>query len=60
MRNAEMLMQAHLLSLAQGKDSQVKFLSGGEIEFTTDVLFNPRGLERAWEYWKRRAGFATD
>jgi HCOMODA/2-hydroxy-3-carboxy-muconic semialdehyde decarboxylase len=65
MRNAELLMQAHLLSFAQGasdrgKDHAVKFLNPGEIEFTTDVLFSPRGLERAWEYWKRRAGFDTD
>jgi len=33
---------------------QVKFLNPGEVEYTTDVLFNPRGLERASEYWKRR------
>jgi ribulose-5-phosphate 4-epimerase/fuculose-1-phosphate aldolase len=59
MRNAEMLMQAHLLSFAQGGNDRVKFLNAGEVEYTTDVLFSPRGLERAWEYWKRRAGFET-
>ena len=60
MRNAEMLMQAHILSFTQGKADHVKFLNEGEVEFTTDVLFSPRGLERAWEYWKRRAGFAIE
>jgi len=60
MRNAEMLMQAHILSFTQGKADHVKFLNKGEVEFTTDVLFSPRGLERAWEYWKRRAGFAIE
>jgi len=60
MRNAEMLMQAHMLSLAQGKNNPIKFLNDGEVEFTTGILFNPRGEERAWEYWKRRAGFPSD
>jgi len=60
MRNAEMLMQAHLLSLAHGKNDQVKFLNPGEVEYTTGVLFSPRGLDRAWEYWVRRAGFEID
>ena len=58
MRNAEMLMQAHVLSLARGRTAPVRSLDPSEVEFTTGVLFAPRGLDRAWEYWRRRAGFA--
>jgi ribulose-5-phosphate 4-epimerase/fuculose-1-phosphate aldolase len=59
MRNAEMLVQSHLLSLARGKNEDIRYLNSGEIEFTTDVLFNARGLNRAWEYWTVRAGFSV-
>jgi len=60
MRNAEMLMQAHVLALARGNVAPVRPLDPREVEFITGVLFNPRGLDRAWEYWMRRAGFGGE
>ena len=43
---------------ANGNVAPVRPLDPREVEFITGVLFNPRGLDRAWEYWMRRAGFA--
>ena len=28
-----------------------------EIESTSKILLGPLGLDRAWEYWRVRAGF---
>jgi ribulose-5-phosphate 4-epimerase/fuculose-1-phosphate aldolase len=59
MYNAELLMQAQMLAMARGP-GRVKFLSEDEVASTTEVLFSPRGLERAWEYWSVRAGRNSD
>jgi hypothetical protein len=56
MCNAAMLIQAHTLSRGQG-DAAVKHLSPAEIESTSKILLGPLGLDRAWEYWRVRAGF---
>ena len=56
MCNAAMLIQAHTLSQGRG-DAAVKHLSPAEIEATSKVLLGPLGLDRAWEYWRMRAGF---
>jgi ribulose-5-phosphate 4-epimerase/fuculose-1-phosphate aldolase len=60
MLNAEMLMKSHLLAAARGTNANIRYLSDGEVRSTTDVLYNPNGLDRAWEYWSHRAGFKTD
>jgi ribulose-5-phosphate 4-epimerase/fuculose-1-phosphate aldolase len=56
MCNAAMLIQAHTLSQGRG-DAAVKHLSPAEIESTNKILLGPLGLDRAWEYWRVRAGF---
>ena len=56
MCNAAMLIQAHTLSQGRG-DAAVKHLSPAEIEATSKILLGPLGLDRAWEYWRVRAGF---
>jgi HCOMODA/2-hydroxy-3-carboxy-muconic semialdehyde decarboxylase len=56
MCNAQMLIQAHTLSGGRG-DAAVKHLSPAEIENTSRILLGPRGHDRAWEYWRVRAGF---
>jgi hypothetical protein len=38
-------------------DAAVKHLSPAEIESTNKILLGPLGLDRAWEYWRVRAGF---
>jgi ribulose-5-phosphate 4-epimerase/fuculose-1-phosphate aldolase len=52
MQNAALLGEAR-------KMGEVTFLSEGEIAALADVLFGPLALTRGWEYWARRAGFAT-
>ena len=59
MTNAKMLMQAHMLTAARGGNAEIRYLSEGEVKSTTDVLYNVRGLNRAWEFWSLRAGFKT-
>jgi ribulose-5-phosphate 4-epimerase/fuculose-1-phosphate aldolase len=56
MCNAAMLIQAHTLSQGRG-DAAVKHLSPAEIEATSKILLGPLGLDRAWEYWRVRAGY---
>jgi ribulose-5-phosphate 4-epimerase/fuculose-1-phosphate aldolase len=58
--NAEMLLKAHLLAAARGSAANIRYLSDGEIRSTTEVLYHPGALDRAWEYWSHRAGFKTD
>lgn len=58
MTNAELQMQSRLLTLADD-NKQPRYLSKGEITFMTEVAFNPRALERMWEYWAGRADRAT-
>jgi HCOMODA/2-hydroxy-3-carboxy-muconic semialdehyde decarboxylase len=38
---------------------EVTYLSEGEVRFTEQMNFRARSQNRAWEYWARRAGFAT-
>ena len=38
---------------------EVTYLSAGEIRLTEQMNFRARSQNRAWEYWARRAGFAT-
>ena len=38
---------------------EVTYLSEGEIRLTEQMNFRARSQNRAWEYWARRAGFAT-
>lgn len=38
---------------------EVTYLSDGEIRLTEQMNFRARSQNRAWEYWARRAGFAT-
>jgi len=56
MCNAAMLIQAHTLSQGRG-DAAVKHLSPAEIEATSKILLGSLGIDRAWEYWRVRAGF---
>jgi ribulose-5-phosphate 4-epimerase/fuculose-1-phosphate aldolase len=56
MCNAAMLIQAHTLSQGRG-DAAVKHLSPAEIEATSQILLGSLGINRAWEYWRVRAGF---
>jgi hypothetical protein len=56
MCNAAMLIQAHTVSRGP-RDAAVKYLSPAEIESTSKILLGPLGLDRAWEYWRVRAGF---
>jgi HCOMODA/2-hydroxy-3-carboxy-muconic semialdehyde decarboxylase len=37
--------------------TQPTYLSDGEIEKTTETLFHPSCVARAWDYWIARAGF---
>jgi hypothetical protein len=57
MCNAQMLIQAHTLTQGRG-DAAVKHLSAAEIEATSRILLGPLGVDRAWEYWRVRAGFS--
>jgi HCOMODA/2-hydroxy-3-carboxy-muconic semialdehyde decarboxylase len=56
MCNAAMLIQAHTLSQGRG-DAAIKHLSPAEMEATSKILLGSLGLDRAWEYWRVRAGF---
>jgi HCOMODA/2-hydroxy-3-carboxy-muconic semialdehyde decarboxylase len=35
-----------------------RYLTQGETRLTSDMLMGERPLERAWSYWRARAGFA--
>ncbi len=59
MFNAKMLMESHVLAAARGQNADIRYLSEGEVASTTEVLYNRRGINRAWEFWSLRAGFAT-
>lgn len=48
--NAELLMQSRLLALTQD-DRRIRYLTTGEAAATAESTFNPRVLERIWEYW---------
>lgn len=50
MANAELQSRA----MAMGP---VRFLTDGEIRMTTEMMFGDRPMERAWSYYRARAGF---
>lgn len=54
MTNAELLIQSRLLTLTQG-GREPRYLTDGEIRAMTELTFNPRTIERMWEYWAARA-----
>ena len=56
MTNAELLLQSRLLTMIQDRRDP-RYLGSGEIETMAEMIFNPKALDRLWEYWVRRAGF---
>lgn len=57
--NAELLMQSSQLTLARnGKET--RYLTEAEIASMSKLIFNPRALDRMWEYWTSRAGYKAD
>ena len=53
-----LMVNAALLKDARAM-GEVKVLSDGEIKLANELLLTPLAQDRAWEYWCRRAGFAT-
>ena len=51
--NAKLQLQAHSLG------ADVTYLTPGEVEHCSEMLVKPTypSLDRAWEYWRARAGF---
>ncbi len=47
--NADLLLKSHSLG-------EVTFLSPGEVDYASKLLFQSLSQDRAWEYWCRRAG----
>ncbi|MGB6537841.1 MAG: class II aldolase/adducin family protein [Xanthobacteraceae bacterium] len=56
MTNAELLMQSRLLTMTQDGRNP-RYLLSGEIKTMAELMFNPKALDRLWEYWVKRAGF---
>ena len=48
-------VNAELQSAAISLSDQVEYLSAGELALAGEMLSQPVGLDRAWEYWSRRA-----
>ncbi|MFL6564285.1 MAG: class II aldolase/adducin family protein [Burkholderiales bacterium] len=48
-------VNARLQTEAMGLSSEVEYLSPGELARAKDMLSQPVGLDRAWEYWSARA-----
>ena len=57
--NAELLMQSSLLRLAENRND-TRYLTEAEVSSMSKLIFNPRALDRMWEYWKARAGVDRD
>jgi hypothetical protein len=36
---------------------KLRYLASGEIRAMAELTFNPRSLERMWDYWATRAGY---
>jgi len=53
-------VNAKLQLQAQGLGAEITFLTPGEIEQCSEMLVKPKypSLDRAWEYWRARAGYA--
>lgn len=57
--NAELQLQSRLLTLTQSPDGRdVRYLTQSEITAMAEQAFNLQALERMWEYWATRAGYA--
>jgi HCOMODA/2-hydroxy-3-carboxy-muconic semialdehyde decarboxylase len=52
--NAEILLQSSQLTLAQNR-KETRYLTEAEIASMSKLIFNPRALDRMWEYWAARA-----
>jgi len=48
-------VNARLQTEAMNLSDQVEYLSPGELARAKDMLSQPVGLDRAWEYWIARA-----
>jgi len=48
-------VNAQLQTAAMGLSDQVEYLSAGELALAREMLSQPVGLDRAWEYWSARA-----
>lgn len=48
-------VNARLQTEAMQLSDEVQFLSPGELALTQEMVAQPVGLDRAWEYWTRRA-----
>jgi ribulose-5-phosphate 4-epimerase/fuculose-1-phosphate aldolase len=48
-------VNASLQSEAMKMSEQVQYLSAGEVKLLKEMLSQPIGLDRAWEYWTTRA-----
>jgi ribulose-5-phosphate 4-epimerase/fuculose-1-phosphate aldolase len=53
-------VNAKLQLQAMGLGKEITFLTAGEIELCQEMLVKPKfpSLDRAWEYWRARAGFS--
>jgi hypothetical protein len=47
-------MQTQMLQLAN-QARPIRYLAPGETSAMAELIFNPRVLDRMWEYWSRRA-----
>lgn len=54
-----MAEQSSQLTLARiGKET--RYLTEAEIASMSKLIFNPRALDRMWEYWTSRAGYKAE
>ena len=51
-------VNAKLQTEAMRLSDEVEYLSAGELALTKEMLSQQVGLDRAWEYWTRRASLA--
>jgi ribulose-5-phosphate 4-epimerase/fuculose-1-phosphate aldolase len=53
-------VNAKLQLQAQGLGTEITFLTPGEVEQCSEMLIKPSypSLDRAWEYWRSRAGYS--
>jgi len=54
-----LMVNAELVREAKKLGGEIKYLNPGEIKLLDTMNFSEPPLERAWEYWCRRAGFAA-
>jgi len=49
-------VNARLQAEAMRLGDEISYLTPGELEKTAELVNSPNSLQRAWEYWARRAG----